>query len=59
MNLSGRLERLERLQPFAGYDPSRPLVIVLRPGDPYPEPFTDGPGPLILIRGPGKPNEQP
>ena len=61
MNLSARLARLERLRPVARYDPSKPMVIVLRPGDPDPEPFTgEGFGPLIInCRNAGKPNEQP
>jgi hypothetical protein len=57
--IDARIERLEQSRPFTRYDPSKPMVIVLRPGDPDPEPVTDGPGPLILICGPGKPNEQP
>jgi hypothetical protein len=44
-----RLERLERLQSVAGFDPSRPMVIVLHPGDSDPEPIPGaGVGPLVI-----------
>jgi len=48
-SIEKRIERLEKPAPFAGYDPSRPMVIVLRDGDPDYEPLAgDGPGPLVI-----------
>jgi len=47
--LEQRLERLERQRPFDKYDASKPMVIVLHPGDSDPEPIPGaGVGPLVI-----------